>query len=233
MKNSVLVIALIATSFLIPFNSAKAQKGLQIGIEGNPQFGWLVNQDDMDSDLHEDLGSYGGAFGISGQYGFNENMGVGLNVLYSFQGSRYKWKSVERTKSLQYLKIPLMYVFNVSIGTDVMFIGKIGPQLGLLTQATLLDKDREKIIDDFSKAFMSYDIGAMASAGISYKLSDYISIDASARYDIGGTNAEDEDYDLNIHNPDDIETPAPASSPRGATRNMTLGLTIGVRYTFM
>lgn len=233
MKNSALIVALFATSILISLNSVKAQKGMQLGIEGSPQYSWLVNQDDYDSDLYVDRNAFNGAFGITSQFGFTDKLGVGLNVLYSFQGAKYEWKQAKRYKSLQYLKIPLMFTVTLPIGTDAFFTGKIGPQLGVLTSAKLLDKDNNVLKDDFTEAFEYVDGSAVISGGIGYMLADRVCLDVALRYDIGFRDAEDKGYSGNIHEPFDILTPSPASSPRAKTYNMTVGLTIGIRFNLM
>ncbi len=240
MKKLVLNIALFAIGILIASNSIKAQEdnvkastGVQIGLEATPQFSYLLNSGDMDSPLHSNLNFFNASFGVSGQCGFTENIGVGLNVLYSIQGSKYEWKDVEYTKNLQYLKIPLMLTLSFPVGDKIIFLEKIGPQFNILLDATLLDKDGEKIIDDFSDAFENFDLGIMLSTGIGYKIDENLSIDMAIRFDYGFTNAENEDYILNIHNPSDLVTPAPATSPRETTNNTTVGLNVGIRYSFL
>jgi opacity protein-like surface antigen len=233
MKKLVFKVVLFTTSVLLCANKVDAQKGLQLGFELNPQLSYLLNEDDMNSSLYENLNAFNGHFGFSGQYGFTEKVGVGLNLLYSVQGSKYEWKGVERLKSLQYFKIPLMFTLSLPFGNNMIFVGKVGPQLSVLTDARLYDKDKGVIVTDYSVAFTTYDLGGMISAGVAYNVNDRISIDGSLRYDIGGLNAEEEDYTSNIHNPLDVVTPSPASSPRSSTYNSTLGLTFGIRYLFL
>ena len=234
MKNSKLKAALFAASVLISFSSVKAQKGFQIGLEGTPQLSYLANQADIDSDLWKSKHAVNGSFGLSTQLGFTEQVGIGLNVLYSFQGDKYTWKGIERYKTLQYVKIPLMLTLNFPVGDMMLVTAKVGPQLSVLSDARLLDKDNNNIVKNYSKPFEDIDFGAMLSAGIGYKLTDAVCIDMAFRYDLGFLDAEDKRYiATNIHNPTDVVTPSPASSPRGGTRNMTLGMTFGIRYTIM
>jgi len=233
MKSSKLKAVLIAASVLVSFGNANAQKGFQIGVEGTPQLSYLVNKSDMESDLYTAEHAGNGSFGISTQLGFTENIGVGVNVLYSFQGDKYEWKDVLRYKQLQYIKVPIMVTLSYPFGSDMMFIGKIGPQIDFLTDAKLLDSDREAILDDYSEAFEMYALSAVVSAGVGYNIGSNLCLDVAIRYDAGLTDAEDKDYTSNVHYPFDVVTPAPASSPRGITSNMTVGLTVGLRYTFM
>ena len=230
MKNPRLIVALAATSILISFTNLKAQKGFQIGAELTPQFSYLVNQADIDSPLFKEKHAFNGSFGITTQLGFTENIGIGLNLIHSFQGSQYEWKGRELYKLLQYVKVPLMLTVSIPFAERMMFVGKVGPQFSILTDAKLLDDNRVIIINDYYEAFALYEWSAMLSAGIAYRINDYVSIDMAMRYDVGLTNAEDEMFARNVHFPFDVTTPAPASSPRGTTRNVTMGLAFGVRY---
>jgi hypothetical protein len=233
MKNLTLSAALIAASVFVSLNKVAAQKGLQLGFELNPQLSYLYNQDDVDSDLWDRKSAFNGHFGFSGQYGITENIGVGLNILYSIQGDKYDWKGTERLKSLQYFKIPVLFTLNLPFGDNMSFIGKVGPQVSILTDARLYDADKKILKTNYTAAFASYDFGGMISAGIGAKLTDQVTLDGSIRFDTGFTNAESEDFKQNIHNPYDFVTPSPASSPRGNAYNMTIGLNVGLRYTFL
>lgn len=230
MKNSKLIVALFATGILGSFNTLNAQKGLQLGIEGSPQFSWLVNADDINDSKFDDLNAFNGAFGISTQYGFTEKFGVGLNVLYSYQGDKYVWRGLERYKTLQYIKVPVMFTVHLhSVNNEALvFTGKVGPQLNILTDAKLLDQDGNRILSNYKNAFAPVDLSLMLSAGIGYMLTDNIVLDAALRYDAGITNAEDSDFPSNIHNPFESKQ----SGSRAMTSNMTLGLTVGLRYNF-
>ena len=233
MKNSALIVALFATGIMISFNNVQAQKGLQKGVEASPQFSYLVNQADIDSDRYRTKHAFNGGFGISTQVGFTENLGIGLNVLYSWQGDKYEWRGIERYKMVEYVKIPLMFTVSVPLGMDMLFLGKIGPQIGILTDAKLLNANGTEIISDYSDAFKSADVSGMISFGLGYQISDKLIFDWSLRYDVGLTNAEDDTYPHNIHNPFDVAVPAPSSSPRSNTSNMTLGFSLGLRYNLM
>lgn len=233
MKKKVFKVVLITSAIFISFNKADAQKGLQLGFEANPQASYLLNQDDMDSKLYTGKTAINGHFGVSSQYGITEKVGIGLNVLYSFQGDKYEWKGEKLTKSLQYFKIPLMLTLNLPMGDKMVFVGKIGPQFSILSDARLYDGDRKIVSSHYKGAFVSTDFGGMISAGVGYKLNDHFTLDGAVRGDVGFIDAEDGNFNKNIHNPSDLITPSPASSPRGTTYNMTVGLTFGVRYTFL
>lgn len=227
MKNIGVLVALIATNMVVLPDSAAAQEGFQLGIEGTPQMSWLGNKDDMDNSRFEYLPTYNCSFGLSLQYGFNQRFGIGLNGLYSFQGQRYKFDNVEQIRKTEYLKIPLQLIYFNEMGTDWMFIGKVGPQVGLLMNAKLADKDGNDVISDHKDAYEDIDIGAVLSLGFGYKITEMLSIDAAVRGDCGFTNAENENYGKNINHPNGAIT-----TNRAITNNATVGLTVGLRYLF-
>lgn len=230
-----LIKKMVLLTFIIPFIGGEtyAQKGFQVGFELNPQLSYLYNQDDLDSKYYTQGHAVSGHFGFSGQYGFTENFGVGLNVLYAVQGDKYEWKDATRIKSLSYFKIPVMFTVNIPTQSAWRFVGKIGPQVSFLTDARLYDGEMSVLVKNYTNAFVNYDVGGVVSLGTAYQLSDRFSIDAALRYDMGFVDVEKDSFRRNVHNPDDLVTPSPASSPRGATYNMTYGINVGIRYNFM
>ncbi len=116
-----------------------------------------------------------------------------------------------------------------------MFIGKIGPQLGILTNAKLVDVDGNNILSDQKKAYMKYDIGGLVTAGLGFKLMDNLFLDASLRFDYAFTDAEDKDYNTIINTP--LAVPPHNghiiyNSGRAVTNNITTVVTVGIRYVF-
>lgn len=227
MKKIVVSVALIATNMIVLPYSASAQEGFQVGIEGTPQMSWLINKDDMDSKRFEYLNTFNGSFGISAQYGYSKTMGVGLNVLYSSQGQRYKFDGVEQIRKTEYLKIPVVLIFNNEINPDWLFTVKIGPQLDLLTNAKLTDKDGNVTVSDQKNAYEDFEIAGVTSVGFGYKLTEMLSLDAALRFDYGFTDAENKDYKKNINHPNGATV-----TTRAMTSNSTGGITIGLRYLF-
>ena len=126
-----------------------------------------------------------------------------------------------------------MFTLNIPTKSDWRFVGKIGPQVSILTDARLYDGDMSLLVRNYTDAFLKYDIGGVVSAGVAYQLNDHFSLDAALRYDMGFIDVEKDSFKRNVHNPDDLVTPSPASSPRGPTYNLTYGLNVGVRYNFM
>ena len=230
MTKSILTVALIATCIISSLTPARGQKGFQIGIEGTPQLSWLQNTTDYNSSSFQYLNTFNCSFGISGQYGFTPIVGLGLNALYSFQGQRFKLDGIERFKSVEYVKVPLMLTLNFKITDYVSFIGKIGPQLGLLTNASFRDANGNNIVSNQKSAYADYELSSVAHAGFGFRVYENLILDATLRFDYGLTNAENKNYTLNINKPTDENGNSSANPNRAITSNMTAGLTIGLRY---
>lgn len=227
MKKIAVTVAFIATNIIFLPHGVRAQEGFQLGIEGTPQMSWLMNADDKDNVKYEALNTFMGSFGISFQYGFTKSLGIGLNALYSFQGQRYKFDGLEQIKKLEYIKIPLTLNYNYEINENWLFIGKIGPQIDLLSNAKLTDKDGNNIVSDQKNAYEDFDIGGVVSAGFGLKLTEMLTLDAALRADCGVTDAENKDYKKNINHPNGAVV-----ASRAITYNTTAGITIGLRYAF-
>lgn len=233
MKNNFLSMAIIATGMFALSQTVTAQQSMLIGVEGTPQMSWLYNEDDRDNKAYKEVNTLNGSFGVSWQFNFTNMLGIGVNGLYSYQGQRYELNGVERVKKIEYVKIPVMFVYTSDINSDIMFIGKIGPQLGLITQARFTDKEGDDIIIDHKSAYEDFDISGVISAGIGFKLGENFILDASLRGDCGFTDAEDKDYKLNINNPTVAVNGNGSESTisnRAMTSNATAGVTVGIRY---
>jgi len=115
-----------------------AQEGaIRIGAVLLPQNTWLLNQDDSDAGPEQDYEvTWGFAGGISASYNFNDYLGVGLDVLYSSQGQKYKGTesgiSYTAKTTLNYLKLPLLLRFNSDPNSVVQFNAFLGPQFSFL-----------------------------------------------------------------------------------------------------
>jgi hypothetical protein len=139
---------------MLLIGSTWAQEGaFRIGAVLLPQNTWLLNQDDSDAGPELDYEvTWGFAGGISASYNFNDYLGVGLDVLYSNQGQKYKGTQSQSGISgiseipytakatLNYLKLPLLLRFNSDPNSVVQFNAFLGPQFSFL----LSYKDRKE-----------------------------------------------------------------------------------------
>jgi len=123
---------------MLLIGSIWAQEGaIRIGAVLLPQSTWLLNQDDSDAGPEQDYEvTWGFAGGISASYNFNDYLGVGLDVLYSNQGQKYKGTKSGITytakTTLNYLKLPLLLRFNSDPNSVVQFSAFLGPQFSFL-----------------------------------------------------------------------------------------------------
>src|SRR5690349_21458924 len=135
MKRFFLKSGLVLTAIIASAAMVRAQQGFMIGVQATPQVSWLMNPDDNANPRFDNSAAANCSFGISSQYGITPNHAIGLNLLYSYQGQRFALNGAERYKMVEYVKIPLLYIYTGGITKSLKFIGKIGPQLDLLTRA--------------------------------------------------------------------------------------------------
>ena len=110
-----------------------------------------------------------------------------------------------------------MYTYNSNPAKAVSFVGKIGPQLSILTTSKLTDKDGNDLIEDTKSRYESATLGGVAIAGTQFKLSPRTFLSTAVRFDYDFTNAEDNTY-------------TGYNSGRAVTYNSTIGLEVGLKY---
>ncbi|MDW8014614.1 MAG: porin family protein [Bacteroidia bacterium] len=122
----------------LPWLSVYAQQGtLKVGGILLPQNTWLLNQSDSDAGPELDYKTtFGFAGGLTTTYNFTDNIGIGLDVLFSREGQRYEGREDEATLKAQtllnYLKVPLLFRFNSDPNSSVQLSFFIGPQANFL-----------------------------------------------------------------------------------------------------
>lgn len=210
-------ITALAVASLTFSNNVKAQQGFSLSVKATPQFSFLQNEDDNDNNSINRKATFNANFGIGAGYSFTRNVGVGLDVLYSLQGQRRDVSGVETNEKVNYLKVPVYFTYNTDASKPVSFIAKVGPQLSIVTDAKLADKDGDDIVGNTKDRYQSAAFGAVAGAGVQFKLNKNLFLSTAARFDYDFTNAEDDSYPS-----------FPAGRPN--TYNMTTGLEVGLKY---
>jgi Outer membrane protein beta-barrel domain len=210
-------IYLFAFTGLMTTYKASAQKGFSISVKGIPQFSLLENTDDNNNSNYTEKTTFNGSFGLGGGYNFTDNMGVGVDVLYSLQGQRYNLSGRDFNQMNNYIKIPLYFSYNTDPSKKISFIGKLGPQLSFLTTSKLEDNDGKTINGNTKNQYQTSTFGAMISAGAQYELNSNLYLTAAWRFDYDFTNAEDTKY-------------IGYASGRAYTHNMASGLEVGLKY---
>lgn len=211
---SAMVIAMISGSA----STAMAQKGLSLSVKATPQFSFLQNSDDNDNSALKKKATFNSNFGVGAGYQLTPNAGVGIDVLYSFQGEKSEVLGVDVNQKLEYIKLPIYFSYNTDDAQAVSFFGKVGPQLSLLTNAKISAAGSDKFISNKDK-FEKVTFGAMANAGVQFKLSENIFLQTGLQFDYDFTNAENKDYLGYIPG-------------RADTHNMTAGVQVGLKYKF-
>lgn len=232
-----------------------AQKGFKIGGFVLPQAVWLMNQDDAAlSEAQYQLEPLGG-MGVGLQLGYNTttNFGVRLNVLYSQQGGKYSFLNqggnrVSKTTRLGYLEVPLMIGVNSNHQFNkIIFALYGGVQLGVLATANEYDDNTEfqipisDLTDTYPTLLQAYsdmDLSFVADAGIDVKLNYDLMLNLHLRLNYGLQDAEDKDAFVRINDQGNVRTTSywdfiRDMNNRGITRNVNLGLMIGLTYTFV
>ncbi len=195
--------------------NVNAQEGFNVSVKGVPQFTFLQNSDDSDNGALSQKATFNTKFGIGAGYNFTENMGVGLDAMYSFQGQKYEILGVESQQKLEYVKIPVYFSYNTDATQLVSFYGKIGPQLSLLTNAEY--KNDLVPTKENKGAYKTAIFGGMAEVGAQFKIQPKLYLSTGINFDYDFTNAEEKGYVDYI-------------SGRSNTNNMTVGLQVGLKY---
>lgn len=207
-----------------------AQKGMNIQIMVNPGMsmggkyqlpqdvtsantGWVAEKKSFTFGMDA-----GAAFG----YNFADEMGVLIGLLYSKQGQNYKdytWTmgtdkaTWQRKVSLNYLKIPLQFIYILNPDQKISFTGSAGIYLAFLLGYN--DKNSANATDGSSftstakgstltqtstdsqgtttqsatfingKPYKSADFGGIIGVGVQFKVSDKITIPVGIYYQIG------------------------------------------------
>lgn len=196
---------------------ANAQQGFSVSVKGIPQFSFMDNKDDNNNGAWSRKTTFNGSFGLGVAYNFTANLGVGVDGLYSFQGQRYKLDGTEYNQKNNYVKIPLYFSYNTDPNQFVSFIGKLGPQLSILADSKLDDKNGNTINSNTKSVYKNASLGGMLSAGAQFRLNRSLYLSAAWRFDYDFTNAEDKNYGEYV-------------AGRASTHNITSGLEIGLRY---
>jgi len=209
--------------------SSYAQEGtVKIGAALLPQSTWLLNQDDSDAGPNLDYQTtWGFAGGLTVAYHFTDYLGVGLDVLYSSQGQKYKGTesgtNLSAQTTLNYLKLPLLFRFNSDPNSPVQFSFFAGPQANLLLSYTdkaevtgggitwTFETQNQEKTTTFSgpgttftdktsltaKAYKPLTLGAVVGLGAGFKLTEELLLGVHVRLDYIFGDVENKDCKVN------------------------------------
>jgi len=195
-------LVLIAAAFLLTLPAAFAQKGLHFGVLGGNQGIYQINKEDSDSPNFRAAFGWGSAFGVSFGYHFKDNVGVGTEILYSVQGVHLEGGGFQR---VNYVRIPVLLNFNSNPESVVMFVGKVGPEMGILTKSAVYLGGLN--LGETTPLYSKVEIAAVLGLGIAFNIKERYQIGLGLRLDYGLTDAIDQDNLGVIENPGYISIP--------------------------
>ncbi|MEM7038795.1 MAG: porin family protein, partial [Bacteroidota bacterium] len=129
------------------FGALRAQEGFHIGLLAMPQNTWILNTETLDQNRsnfeYVTTWGYSGMFKLG--YNIGDPFGIHTAISYSRQGQRStsidtSGVIVTTKRDLTYLKIPLLIHINSDPG-PAMFTFEVGPQVGILLDASHLEDD--------------------------------------------------------------------------------------------
>lgn len=219
-NKGIIFISLSVMMIMAMTKNVSAQKGFNLSVKATPEFSFLLNKDDNDNSLHDSKATINTNFGIGAGYNFTDNVGVAIDGLYSLQGQKYELSGQDYNQKISYIKVPVYFTYNSNPQRPISFSGKIGPQVSFLSTSKLTNDDGKDVVSNTNDRFETTTFGGAAQAGIQIRLQRDLFLTTGVRFDVDFTNAEDEDY---------------ASYPAGPakTYNMTSGVEVGLKYTFL
>ena len=208
------IMSVIAIALLASDNTIKAQSKWAVSVKGSPALSWMHNSDDKDLAGFDSKTKFTGNFGLGVEYALSQHWGLGLDALYSLQGRKFDYSNTEYNQKNDYIKIPLYASYRTPLSSSVAFVGKLGPQLSILTNSELKGGSQKL---DTKDQYKDITFGGVANAGVEFNLSKTLALATGVRFDYDFTNAEDKNF-------------ANYPSNRAKTYNSTLGLEIGLKY---
>jgi len=200
---------------LLPTAGLAQSEGLKLGVKVIPQSTWMLNQQDSDAGPEFDyVTTWGLAFGASGDIFTSPNFGVGLEMLYSSQGQKFKaFDTLQFAKKLTYLKVPLLLNF-ATAGDGTNFLAQVGPQMNILLNSDLQDENGHPVPNTIAYKSVSFAVALFLGVTINVGVAAIVT---GLRFDYGLTDAEDKDASIGL------------SPDRGVLKTATGGPVLGVR----
>lgn len=227
MKKIFLIIAASASCTL-----AMAQQGVHIGVIGGPQATWLLNKNDSDDPSVKYKNGFKGYFGATVDYHFIDKLGVGVELLYSFQGQKYSDGSVVLKRDVNYFKLPVLLNFNTSPEHVVMLVGKVGPEFSFLTHASQSQGGGTIPLTniDVRSSYTKVNVGAVFGLGLGINIKKIVILSGGIRLDAGLTDAVASDPNKVYFSYYDPSAPGNVGTSRAKTWNVAGGLEFGLTF---
>lgn len=187
---------------MVLFSPLAAQEGFHIGFYSGAQYSRILNQENLapERTALESKGVWN--INYMGKIGYNIGppFGFHLGLIYSQQGQIQT--SVDTTagnritneQSLTYIKIPFYLHFN-SDPAPAMFTFEVGPQIGLLQAASIIDDGAEVIFaDGTDQLYKPNDLAFAWSLGAEFAVTEWFHLAITHRGDYSILDMENKDF---------------------------------------
>ncbi|MFT4968986.1 MAG: hypothetical protein ACI9O4_000731 [Chitinophagales bacterium] len=237
------------------------KKAFHLGAIANFSSPWIINQNNFGtldgfnnpfargSELDYGV-TLGGGFGMIGGYNISKRHGLEFALYYDFAGQKYKGQiyqddnlslnfpvDVSRSVKLNYIKLPLMYKWELvpkrrSMSKKMNYYFSVGPQIAyLISVYEEVDIDNPNIGNNLagigeSDKFRKLDIGVILNNGIQYRINKNVYFFTSLNLyvgliDINGKVIRELDYFSN----NDVKY--------RPSHSFNVALSVGVQYVFV
>lgn len=247
-KLTLCIVALLITG---TFSSTFAQQGLEVGAYFTPGSPWILNDEDFAEGADLDYrGTFGFLVGGTVGYNFSDKLGIQTGLAYAKLGQNYitdyaglaKDEQSLATRSLNYMRIPIMFKLNGALDKKASMYFRIGPHFDLLSSArykgeikalgTSTEFDFDLVDYDLGTGTVIYnDIYKKFVVGITMEVGGQINISENMKiltlFHLSGSLTNPEGADAPNVFPSSGTVLAPT---RGTAWNAMVGLTIGFNY---
>lgn len=243
---------LLFTIVLLFFATAALPQKVQLGAYYLPQITSISNSiSDKDDRIYENKLTFAGGGGLNLTYRFNSS-GIQTGLLYVSHNQKFiseyfvnrRANSVatyEGKKRLDYLKVPLLFTYTYSPPSKkpstVSFTTFAGPQLGYLLKADGAvmiyqhgpDSDFYDLPPASNSYYKKFIVDLVLGWGLNFRLNNHLAINTAIRADWSISDVENKGattYD------NQLSTYYFGDPDRKKSHNASLGLLLGINYTF-
>lgn len=180
---------LVAAMALGSIGFVQAQE-IDFGVQAGLNIATLSGDDADDGDIESRIGIN---VGVTGEYMFNQSIGLQIGAIYSQQGLTSDIEGVDSTFKLDYVNVPVLAKFYIA---ESGFSFDLGPQIGFLVNDEVDVDGTEIDFDNLGIDTNGTDFGAVG--GLNYKFKEGTTLEGASfgvRYLLGFSEVFD-DSDL-------------------------------------
>ena len=176
------------------------------------------------------LGYGGGVY-----FGFNisKHFAIQPEILYSTLSQKYKDKGIDRRIDVDYINIPLMFVFNTNITKPVNFNIAAGPQVGINVGAKVSSVSQgNTAVVNTKFAVKATDFGVAYGAGFDFRLVDFLTLGVGFRGVKGLVDISDKNSTATYTSTDNGVTTIQTVAVLDKSKVSSYGGYVGLRFNF-